>query len=800
MKIKFTLSFILLISIYSFSQEGVIKGRVFNEINNEPIPYATVVIENTELGTTTSDEGEFILEGLKLGTVTISASFLGFKTVIFYDVIINNTKTTIIDFPLTEEASILTEVELKSSPFKRSLESPISRQTISASEIYRNPGSNRDISKVIQILPGVATTPSFRNDIIVRGGAPNENKFYLDGIEIPNINHFATQGSSGGPVGMLNVNFIKDVEFYSGAFPASKGNTLSSLIEFEQIEGNKEKLSGTFLIGSSDVGLTLEGPVGKKSSFILSARRSYLQYLFEALKLPFLPTYNDFQYKHDIEINKKNKITIIGLGAIDNFELNTDVNNDVTDEDDFKRNQYILANIPVNSQWNYTVGANWKHYSSNSYQNYIVSRNHLSNSAIKYRNNEESPEMLLLEYDSQEIENKFRFENTTRKKGWKWNYGVGLEHDIYKNTTFNKKEINGNIETIDFNSEISLTKYALFGQISQRFMNSRLALSAGIRTDFNNYSDEMSNPINQLSPRLSASYSLTNKLNLNFNIGRYYQLPAYTVLGYRNNDNVLVNKQNNITYIESDHIVAGMEYKPTTFSRVTLEGFYKKYDNYPFLVNDSISLANLGGDFGVIGNEPAKSISKGRTYGVELMMQQKLSSTIYGILSYTFVRSEFHDKNEQFIPSSWDNKHILNVVVGKKLKRNWEIGAKFRLLGGAPYTPYDVALSSQKEIWNVTQQGVYDWDKLNTQRNSLIHSLDVRIDKKWYFEGWSLNAYLDIVNIYNATIENPPYLDVKRDTNGNPLEDPSNPLLYETYFIQNDSGSILPSIGLMIGF
>ena len=279
-----------------FAQTSTIKGRVFNGINNESIPFANIVIDSTSVGTISDIDGNYKIENLKPGSYNVVCSFLGFKKQVFYEVRVTSTRTTTLDFALVEESTALDEVLISKSPFNRKVESPVSMRTIGASEIYRSPGGNRDISKVIQILPGVASSASFRNDIIVRGGAPNENRFYLDGIEIPNINHFATQGSSGGPVGMINVNFIQEVDFYAGAFPANRGNSLSSIMEFKQIDGNDEKLRGSLMLGSSDIGITLDGPIGEKSTFMFSARRSYLQILFKALNLPFLPTYNDFQY------------------------------------------------------------------------------------------------------------------------------------------------------------------------------------------------------------------------------------------------------------------------------------------------------------------------------------------------------------------------------------------------------------------------------------------------------------------------------------------------------------------------
>ncbi|MGB0838336.1 MAG: TonB-dependent receptor [Flavobacteriaceae bacterium] len=796
-----TLVLILLTGFAATAQTGTLKGRVLNKINNEPIPFANITLTGTSIGVSSDFDGYYRIENLEPGLYNVSCSFLGFSTESVLEIQVSTVKPTTYNFYLKEEASTLSEVEISSKkPFKKSPESPLSKQTIGASEIYRSPGGNRDISKVLQILPGVASSASFRNDIIIRGGAPNENRFFLDGVEVPNINHFATQGSSGGPVGMLNVNFIKQVDFYSGAFPANRGNAMSSVIDFEQISGNDEKLAGTFQLGSSDVGLTLDGPIGEKSTFILSARRSYLQFLFAALKLPFLPTYNDFQYKQEIKINQKNTVTIIGLGAIDDFELNTDVNDGVTDQETIDQNDYLLGNLPVNTQSNYAIGATWKHFSDNSNQLLVVSQNYLNNQSIKYQDNIEEADNLILNYKSKEIEEKVRFESNFFNDVWRSNVGAGYQRAHYTNETYNKKEIDGSIQEINFSSILNFNKYALFGSASRTFFDESLMVSLGLRTDFNDYSEQMSNPLDQLSPRISLSYAISEKLNFNTNLGIFYQLPAYTVMGYRDSEGNLVNKDNEITYIQSKHIVAGFEFNPTRYSKITLEGFHKKYNNYPFLINEQISLANLGSDFGVIGNEPVESTSKGRAYGIEFLAQQRVSSSVYGIISYTWVRSEFQDANGVYIPSAWDNKHVLNVTAGKQLKKNWEVGAKFRLLGGAPYTPYDVDLSSQKDVWDVTGQGVLDYSQLNTERNPLSHGLDIRVDKKWFFSKWALNAYLDLQNIYNFQSATPPYLDVERDQTGAPITDPNDPNKYLTYEVQTTSGTVLPSIGIMVDF
>ncbi len=282
-----------------------------------------------------------------------------------------------LEFQLEEDDEITEEVVVIASPFKKPEESPVSLQTIGTAEIQRNPGGNRDISKVIRVLPGVTTTNSFRNDLIIRGGAPNENRFYLDDIEVPNINHYATQGASGGPQGLINVDLISEVDFYSGAFPSNRGNSLSSVFNFRQKNAREDRLGLTASVGATDVSLALEGPISKnkKTTFLLSARQSYLQFLFQAIGLPFLPTYNDFQFKVKTSLPNNDEFYITGLGALDRFSLNLGA-------DSTAEQRYLLNNIPINNQWNYAIGAVYKKFMKTSYFTFVLSRNMLNNDIV----------------------------------------------------------------------------------------------------------------------------------------------------------------------------------------------------------------------------------------------------------------------------------------------------------------------------------------------------------------------------------------------------------------------------------
>ncbi len=798
---KFILSLLLTFIIATtFSQSGIVRGIVSNALNNKPIEQAKIQVLDQQLGAISNEDGSYEIKGLKPGVYSFKVVVSGYNAFQINEITVTNARSVSLDFALEEIIVEQQEVTVKANPFIRKVESPVSLKTLNATEIERLPGANRDASKVIASLPGVASRATFRNDIIIRGGSPGENKFYLDGIEVPNINHFATQGSSGGPVGLLNVNFIREVDFYSGAFPANRANGLSSVLAFKQKDGNPDAIITNFALGSSDAALTLDGPLGKKVDFIFSARKSYLQFLFAALKLPILPTYNDFQYKVNYKINQKNKLTFIGLGAIDVFRLNEKVNENVTDSSILEKNNFILGNLPIQNQWNYTVGVNWLHYSKNSFQTIVVSRNMLNNSASRYKYKEEEiPENLLFDYSSFEAENKFRFEHNFSKNGWKLNAGVAYEYSRYYNKTYNNITVQDSIVEINFESNLFLSKAAIFGQLSKGFLNERFNLSFGLRSDINTFSKSMMNPLNQLSPSLSLNYRINEQWALNGNIARYHQLPSYTILGYRDGNGKLVNKENELQYISADHFVLGTEFLSKKNARFTLEGFYKSYDKYPFSVKDSLCLANIGSDFGIVGNEEVKSISTGRTYGMEFLYQQKLYKGFYAILAYTFVNSEFKDKNDNYVPTAWDSKHIVSLTGGKRFKKGWELGMRWLFSGGAPYTPYSSA-SGLAANWDINGQGILDYTQLNTKRESSFHQLNIRVDKKIFLEKFSMDFYLDIQNAYAYKAVLAPTMLVETDSNGNPVIDPNDSSRYKTKLIENASGIVQPTIGIIVEF
>lgn len=579
----------ILLSLLQAQPVHQIKGTVIEKNSRQPLEFINVMVLGLNKGGVTNAEGHFTIEQVPPGIYRLQATAIGYKSVTTPEYILS-TKDLNISIEMEENLTELAGVTVTASPFRRDLESPVSLRIIGLQEIEKSPGANRDISRIVQSYPGVAFSPiGYRNDLIVRGGSPSENRFYLDGVEIPNINHFSTQGASGGPVGILNADLIREVNFYTGAFPTDRGNALSSVLDFKLRDGNMEHNSVKATLGASEVSLASNGHIGKKTSYLVSVRQSYLQFLFDMLDLPFLPTFTDAQFKLKTRFNEQNELTVLGLGGIDNMRLNTKA--------DSEDNEYILSYLPKIKQETFTLGAVYRHYAGPHVQSVVVSHSYLNNRNTKYRQNDESiPENLMLRLRSTEQETKFRFENNSSFRNWKINLGVNLDYSQYTNTTFQKAYTN-QAQTFDYHTYLGMMRWGLFGTISYSSMDERFTASLGLRADANNYSSAMKSLSDQLSPRISLSYQLAEHWFISGNAGLYYQLPPYTALGFKDNNGTYVNKYN-LRYMKVSQESLGISWRKGDTFEVSVEGFYKDYDKIPLSVVDGIPLTCKGNDYG----------------------------------------------------------------------------------------------------------------------------------------------------------------------------------------------------------
>lgn len=756
---------------------GFVKDKT-----ESPLIGASVYIENTTKGAITDVNGYYRIPNVKPDTYNLVVSYLGFNGQTRYNIEVKSVGNQLYNFILLEQSQNLSEVIVSNkNKVTRPRETPLSTQSLSAVEIATYPGGNNDVVRVAQSLPGISPSPGgFRNDLIIRGGAPNESVYYLDGVEIPNINHFSTQGSSGGPVGILNVSFIDNVTLATSAFGSQYDNPLSGVLQFDQREGNQRRHNTNFRLSASEAALTHEGPLFKgnkeesKTSYIISARRSYLQFLFKMIGLPIRPDYWDYQYKITHKINKYNTLNLIGVGSIDDFAIDA---SGTIDENE----QSTLDQAPFIEQQTNTIGLSWKNRfkSGRGFMQTTISNNLLINDFSRFGDNINQTD-LYFKNDSREMETKLRYSLTYFAKDWKFVGGFNVQRSDYKNKTVDFNE------GFQYNTEIDFLKYGMFANATKSFFDQKLTFSFGFRTDGDSFTQN-NDFLATLSPRMALSYEFADDWKINASVGRYYKLPPYTILGYKENE-VFLNK--NVDYTRSDHYVLGFERILGPASNISVEGFYKRYEDYPVSVHDQVSLANKGADFNVLGNEEVKSVGKGRSYGLEILFQQKLSHRFYGIFSYTFFYSEFTGfDRSKYLPSVWDSRHLVSFTGGYKLKKNWEVSARYRFAGKTPIVPVNIAETTIRY-----PDIVLDYSKLGDEQLGIFSQLDVRIDKKWNFKKLSLDLFLEIQNLMmRKSPESLEYV-LQRDNEGNVMN-PRNIVQ-----IDDENGSLIPTIGIVVDF
>lgn len=712
--ILLTLSLLLCnVCIYAAAVNYSVRGKVIDKQSRQPVAYANVVVAGIPgKGASTDSLGIFRIEQIPPGIYRFEATLIGYKSAVTSEYLVS-ASTPFIEIEIEEDENILSAIVVTPSPFRKTVESPVSMRIIGLQEIEKSPGGNRDISRIVRAYPGVSFSPiGYRNDLIVRGGSPSENRFYMDGIEIPNINHFATQGASGGPVSIVNADLIREISFYTGAFPANRSGAMSSVLDFRLRDGNPDKQTFKATLGASEVSFSGNGHLSDKTTYLFSIRQSYLQLLFKALGLPFLPNFIDGQFKLKTKLSAHDELILLGLVGIDKMKLNTDEKGEDA--------EYILSYLPTIHQETFTVGASYRHYAGKHVQSVTFSHNYLNNRNIKYLNNDESSEdNLTLRLRSVEQKTTLRFENQTRLGQWTLKEGAEMNYSNYTNQT--NQRIFGITSTLsDYRTDLNIFSWGGFFSTDYTTANKRFSASAGIRTDGNNYNKEMKELWKQLSPRLSLSYELTQQWTLSGNAGLYYQLPPYTALGFKDNNGLYANK--NLKYMQVMETSLGLDWHLQDRLMISAEGFFKRYSRMPLSLRDDIPLACKGDDYGTVGNEALIPTARGRAYGVETMLRWQIPERFNFVSSLTVFRSEYNS-----IASAWDNRFILNVSGTYNLPRRWSIGGKLSYIGGAPYTPYDEEKSSLVEAWNAQGRPYYDYSKYNTERLPNFAQLDIRV-------------------------------------------------------------------------
>jgi len=714
---------VVLYSITIYSQTENIYGLVTDFTTKKAIPFANIVVLGTNYGAAANEDGYFEIQNVPFNTYNVRASVIGYNSLMKTDVVVQPGKRAEVNFELTEQAIEIEGVTVTTDYFRKNPLEVNSIRNFSYEEIRRSPGGFEDVIRALSILPGVAQADGGRNDLIIRGGAPSENLYLINEIEVPNINHFGTQGATGGPLSYINLDFVRETSFSTGGFSSLYGDKLSSVLSINLRDGRDDKIGGKATISASQFGLNLEGPISGKSNFIFSARRSYLDFIFKAADFAFVPEYYDVLLKADFNPHSQDAFSFLFISAFDNVKFFNDT----------EEQRYDNSRILGTDQVQYVAGVSYRHLFDKGFFNLSLSRNYVDYDSRQ----QDSLLNPIFTNVSKEQENSLRADLVFKlTKISEINFGgtakfIEADYDIFFPTFVTT--FGDSLPVTSLTTQNNYTKFGLYVNYNTLLLK-RLTVNAGLRSDIFTALNEKF----YLSPRLSLSYALTDLTNINFSTGIYNQSPSYIWLeAFESNKDLRMIKVN--------QFVLGFDHRITEDALLKVEAFYKDYDRYPTsTIRPYLVLANTGAgfsgsddNFSSFGLEPLVDKGFGKARGIELSLQKKLSEIpYYGIFSFTYSKADYTPLDGIERPGTYDQNWLLSLSGGYKIDEFWEVSSKFRFASGKPYTPYN----------SDGTQNVADY---NTHRLKSSHSLDVRVDKRWYFAGWTLITYLDIQNIYN---------------------------------------------------
>ncbi len=734
---------------------GMITGVVVDAVTKDPLVGVNVTLVGTSIGSATDINGKFAIKDVLPGTYSVRASVLGFSPIVKSDIVVNPARPVTVEFELLEAPVEIGEVSITAEYFQKSPDVPISTQLQSNEEIRRLPGGFEDVVRAISILPGVAQVQAGRNDLIVRGGAPSENLYTIDNIEIPNINHFGTQGASGGPLSYVNLDFVNETAFSSGGFGVKYGDRLSSVLSIDLREGRTDRFGSKITISATQFGLNVEGPISERGSYMFSARRSYLDLIFRIAGFSFVPEYWDFLAKAQYQLSNSDQLSVVGLVALDNVRLFND-----TDE-----KRYDNSKILYSDQNQVLGGMTWRHLFRSGFITSTLSQIY---SEFRYRQDDTLRQPIFTN-DSHESEISLRSEIVYQvSHSTELSFGlvgrlIGFSSDMLLKefpTSFGQQLL------LDARYDTTAIKAGAYTQVVQSIYPFRITL--GVRGDYFNLIEDGF----VVSPRISATWSFSPLTSLTLSAGRFHQAPSYIWLVSNASNRLL-------KHISVNQFIAGIEHLLRSDTRVSLETYIKRYFHYPVSeLRPYLIMSNTGAGYGgsreafaSFGIDPLVSRGSGEAYGVELFLQKKLSEIpCYGIVSVSYNISHFRALDGILRPNSFDQRWIINLGGGYIFNEKWEFATKFRLATGRPYTQYN-------------PDGTQLISAYNSARIPINHSLDIRIDRRWTFAKWMLVTYIDIQNIYNRKAEDVPSYNERTGQ----IE-------------KNQSIGILPSIGVSAEF
>ena len=701
---------------------GLVDGRVRSGPTQQPLAGATIRVAGTELAVITGDDGRFRLRA-PAGVVRLEVRAIGFAPIVRSDVVISAGKPTTVVIDLQPRVVQLSTVDVAPSYFEATRETPVSTQRFTAEEIRRTPGTQEDVIRAVSVLPGVGVTTAGRNDLVVRGGAPFENLFVVDNIEVPNVNHFGTQGSTGGPVSLIPIEFVKDAALSAGGFGARFGDRTSSVTTIALREGNRERRATTLNLSATGFGAIVEGPLPNDGSLLVSVRRSYLDFVFNAVGFPFIPSYTDLTIKAVQRPTSRDEIAFLLVGARDRITFKND------DPDNRFENSTVLGS----SQDQYFSGLTWKRLLPNGVVTTTLGRTWSRFDAAQ-RDSSDPPQPIF-GAQSTEGETSLRSDLVMQLSprlelgaGLIAKYSGTLQYDITLPGVA-RLDAAGAPRALRVDTSFTAFRQAAYAQGSVQ-LTDRVRFTVGLRGDWYQF---LRNAI-RIAPRGTLAWSVDDANTLTLAGGQYYQAPQ-TIWLVGDPQNVRT-----LQPLRADQVVAGWQRLLRPDVKLQVEAYAKRYSDYPGRVFRPRAVLQPSGFDNVTndipyGLEPLVGKATGSVRGAEVFVQKRLSDVpVYGLISASYNRTRFRGLDGTTSIGAFDSPLVFNGLLGWRPNARWEFSGRVRSAAGLPTTPF-------------TTDGRLDFTQYNTgKRLPTFFALDVRIDRRFTFRRSQLVTYIDVQN------------------------------------------------------
>jgi outer membrane receptor for ferrienterochelin and colicin len=691
---------------------GILKGRVLNHETQKPLQGVYIQIKDSDRTAQSDAAGTYELQDIPVGHYVVAFELDGYYTDTRTDVIIRPGRITFVNVEMLSVRTLTEEVRVTADYFPTIPDKPGSQRQFNTEELRRDAGSAGDVSRALYNVPGVAKADEEANDLIVRGGSPVENGFYIDNIFIPNINHFPQWGASGGNINMLNMHFIERLDIFTGGFDASFGNRLSSIIDIGYREGNRENFNGQVNVSIIGFGAQAEGPFSnKKGSFMISGYRSYLDIVSQFLGSDNPSDYYDIQGKIVYDIDGANRLSFLTVNGY------SETKEDRQEEMESGASNYSWERFTVS-----TVGLNWRH---------VWGGRGFSDTSLSYSFMKGKDDGWHVADDSSAYYFNYRDQWVTLRNTNQIHLGTFHQLKFGMEAQYNRFFCH------NFDDESPKNFKGTYSAAFASYMVypfDNFSFSTGLRLDYFPFSNRF-----HVSPRLSFNWVLTKRFSIDGAYGMFHQqMPLFLLK--QNPENV------NLNEMSARHLVLGFKYLLFPDTQATLEIYDKQYDHFPmsslapyyFLIDD------INGDDAMFNNW-GRLVDEGKAYarGVEFSIQKKLAKNLYGLVSLTYYRARYRDLMGVWQNRLHDNRFIICLSGGYKPSKNWELSARWTWMGGKAYSPVDEEKSIQ-----------YGWpwvwvDDIMAAHLNDYNNLSIRVERRFNFRKTNLIVYAGAWNIFD---------------------------------------------------